>query len=255
MCPVATARFAILGGMGLHETHERAFTFRHRLPREAPVDRHEALLDAARGRRVIHVGFVDELVEQKVEGRVWLHERLAGVAGQLVGLDLSERGVAWAQGRGLEAHVVDCQSEEDVRALGLEPADVVVAGEILEHLDAPGPFLRAMRLLVRPGGLLLVTTPNAYRLLNFLAPLSGRELVHPDHTLWSSPRTLRTLLERAGWRVERLGYYANPGRAVVSGPAATRAAGHAANAARWLVRRNRLAPWWSDGLIAWARPA
>lgn len=255
MCPVATGRSAILAAVAVHETHERGFTFRHRLPREAPVDRHEALLGAVRGRRAIHVGFVDELVEQKVEGRVWLHERLGAAAAELVGLDLSERGVAWAQARGWEAHVVDCQSEEDVRALGLAPADVVVAGEILEHLDAPGPFLRAMRLLVRTDGLLLVTTPNAYRLLNFLAPLSGSELVHPDHTLWSSPRTLRTLLEHAGWRVERLGWCANPPRAVVSGSGAARAAGHAANAARRLVRRNRLAPWWSDGLIAWARPA
>ena len=152
------------------------------------MERHTALLEAARGKRVVHVGFVDELGEQMVEGHVWLHARLAEVASELVGLDSSERGVAWAQAQGYEAHLVDCQSEEDVRALSLAPADVVVAGEILEHLDAPGPFLRAMRLLAKPDGELLVTTPNAYRLLNFLAPLSGRELVHPDHTLWSSPR-------------------------------------------------------------------
>ena len=163
----------ILASVGLHETHETGFTFRHRLPREAPVERHAALLEAARGKRVVHVGFVDELVEQKVEGHVWLHARLAEVASELVGLDFSERGVAWAQAQGYEAHLVDCQSEEDVRALGLAPADVVVAGEILEHLDAPGPFLRAMRLLAKPEGELLVTTPNAYRLLNFLAPLSA----------------------------------------------------------------------------------
>lgn len=245
----------ILALVGIHETHETGFTFRHRLPRERPVDRHEALLEAARGKRVIHVGFVDELVEQKVEGHVWLHARLGEAAGELVGLDFSERGVEWAQQEGWQAHHVDCQSEEDVRALGLAAADVVVAGEILEHLDAPGPFLRAMRLLAKPDGQLVVTTPNAYRLLNFLAPLSGRELVHPDHTLWSSPRTLRTLLEHAGWRVDRLGYYANPRRAVVSGSPTAKAAAHAANGGRWLVQRNRLAPWLSDGLIAWSRPA
>ncbi len=163
----------ILAAVGLHETHETGFTFRHRLPREAPVERHAALLEAARGKRVVHVGFVDELVEQKVEGHVWLHARLAEVASELVGLDFSERGVAWAQAQGYEAHLVDCQSEEDVRALGLAPADVVVAGEILEHLDAPGPFLRAMRLLAKPDGELLVTTPNAYRLLNFLGAALG----------------------------------------------------------------------------------
>jgi hypothetical protein len=64
--------------------------------------------------------------------------------------------VRWAAEHGFEAHAVDAQSPEAVTALGLEPADVVVAGEIVEHLDAPGPFFRAMRELV-PNGLLVVT--------------------------------------------------------------------------------------------------
>jgi SAM-dependent methyltransferase len=222
------------------------FRWRHRLPRAAPVDRLDALVDAARGRRVVHVGFVDELLERKRAEGVWLHERLAGVAAALVGLDSSEEGVARARELGHEAYAVDAQSADAIRALGLEPAEVVIAGEIVEHLDAPGPFLRALRELVGPDGLLVLTTPNAYRLLNVLAPLTGSELVHPDHTAWHSPRTLRTLLERSGWRVERLGYYRTPRRRragignLLRGAAAT---------------ASRVRPSWSDGLIAWARPA
>src|SRR5437867_1621158 len=116
-----------------------------------------------------------------------------------------------------DLHVVDAQSAEAVAALGLEPADLVVAGEVIEHLDAPGPFLRAMRVLTRPDGRLVLTTPNAYRALNFLAPVSGSELVHPDHTAWHSPRTLRTLLERNGWDVAEVAYYRNPRRRVGRG--------------------------------------
>jgi SAM-dependent methyltransferase len=230
--------------------------WRHRLPRRGPVDRHEALLEAARGRRVVHVGFADELLEQKLEEQVWLHERLAAVASSLVGLDASERGVAWAGSHGYEAYQVDAQSSEAVAALGLDPADVVVAGEIIEHLDAPGPFLRAMRQLVGPDGLIVLTTPNAYRLLNFLAPLSGSELIHPDHTAWHSPQTLRTLLERSGWTVEDMAYYRNPRRRrVVAGPTGARLRGHGANAARtalgWV---NSFVPYWGDGIVVWARP-
>ena len=88
----------------------------------------------------------------------------------------------WASEHGFEAHAVDAQSPKAVASLGLEPADVVIAGEVVEHLDAPGPFLRAMRELAARDGLLVVTTPNAYRLLNVLAPTLGVELVHPDHT-------------------------------------------------------------------------
>ena len=165
--------------------------------------------------------------------------------------------MAWARSEGFEAHVVDAQSAEAVAALGLEPADLVVAGEVIEHLDAPGPFLRAMRVLTRPDGRLVLTTPNAYRVLNFLAPLSGAELVHPDHTAWHSPRTLRTLLERNGWAVDEVAYYRNPWRRVGRADGLRPfLAGHAANVARaTLGAAGRLAPYWSDGIVVWARPS
>ena len=222
------------------------FRWRHPLPRGRPVDRLDALVDAARGKRVVHVGFVDELLERKRAEGVWLHERLAEVASALVGLDSSAEGVSRARELGHEAHVVDAQSLEAVAALGLEPAEVVIAGEIVEHLDAPGPFLRALRQLVPADGLLVVTTPNAYRLLNLLGPLTGSELVHPDHTAWHSPRTLRTLLERGGWSVERIASYRAPRRRGSR-------TGNLLRAATAAVSRVR--PSWSDGLVAWARPS
>jgi len=225
--------------------------WRQRLPRRGPYDREQMLLEFARGKRVVHVGFVDEhRLEAKREGGTWLHARLAEAASSLVGLDVEEEGVRWAAEHGFEAHAVDAQSPEAVAGLGLQPAEVVVAGEIVEHLDAPGPFLRAMRELVTPEGLLVVTTPNAYRLLNFIAPVAGVELVHPDHTAWHSPHTLGTLLARSGWAIEGAAYYQNPA------PRLDGVLGALVRGGRALfVRAGRLAPYWSDGLVVWARPA
>jgi SAM-dependent methyltransferase len=208
------------------------------------------LLEFARGKRVVHVGFVDEhRLEKKLGRGTWLHARLAETASSLVGLDVEEEGVRWATEHGFEAHVVDAQSPEAVAALGLEPADVVIAGEVVEHLDAPGPFFRSLRELVGPRGLLVVTTPNAYRLLNFFAPAAGVELVHPDHTAWHSPHTLANLLARNGWELEGAAYYQNPA------PGLDGAAGTLVRGARAVfVRFGRLAPYWSDGLVVWARP-
>jgi SAM-dependent methyltransferase len=207
------------------------------------------LVEFARGKRVVHVGFVDEhRLETKLGRGTWLHARLAEAASSLVGLDVEPEGVQWATEHGFEAYAVDAQSPEAVAALGLEPADVVIAGEVIEHLDAPGPFLRALRELAARAGLLVVTTPNAYRLLNFLAPAGGVELVHPDHTAWHSPHTLATLLARTGWEVEGTAYYQNPA------PALDGLAGTAVRFGRAaFVRFGRLAPYWSDGLVVWAR--
>jgi SAM-dependent methyltransferase len=236
---------------------EERIRWRHRLPRGRPVDRHRILLDAARGRRVVHVGFVDELAASKLAQGVWLHSRLATAAASLVGLDNDADGVRWARSQGFEAHLVDAQSPDAVAALGLERADLVVAGELIEHLDGTGAFLQAMLLLTRADGELVLTTPNAFRALNFLAPLSGAELVHPDHTAWYSPRTLRTLLERNGWRVERAAYYRSPRRRVDrSDGLRPFLVGHAANLARAaFATTGRLAPYWSEGIVVWARPS
>jgi SAM-dependent methyltransferase len=208
------------------------------------------LVEFARDRRVVHVGFVDEhRLEAKVGRGTWLHARLAESASSLVGLDVEEEGVRWATEHGFDAYAVDAQSPKAVAALKLEAADVVIAGEVVEHLDAPGPFFRSLLQLVHPDGLLVVTTPNAYRLLNFLAPAGGVELVHPDHTAWHSPHTLATLLARSGWEVEDAAYYQNPAPGM-EGVAGTLVRG--ARAA--FVSVGRLAPYWSDGIVLWARP-
>lgn len=42
----------------------------------------------------------------------------------------------------------------------LDPFDLVFANQIIEHLVYPADFLRRLSRLVRPGGLLVVSTPN-----------------------------------------------------------------------------------------------
>jgi 2-polyprenyl-3-methyl-5-hydroxy-6-metoxy-1,4-benzoquinol methylase len=47
-----------------------------------------------------------------------------------------------------------------------ESADVVVAIEIIEHLENPRAFFRELTRLVKPGGLIVLTTPNQLSLLS-----------------------------------------------------------------------------------------
>jgi len=47
-------------------------------------------------------------------------------------------------------------------------ADVVAAVEIIEHLENPRAFLRELTRLTRPGGWVIVTTPNQLSLLSLL---------------------------------------------------------------------------------------
>ncbi len=88
---------------------------------------------------------------------------------------------------------------EAVHALGIAPADVVVAGEVIEHLDDPGGFLDGVHALVKPGGLLVVTTPNGSGLVNAAALFGNYEVQHPDHVVMYTCATLDAMLRRHRW--------------------------------------------------------
>lgn len=228
----------------------------HRLPKAALVQRIPHVADLVRGRRVVHVGFVDAGYQEMQAGAgTWLHAHLAATATSLVGIDLDEAGVEAARAEGYEAHVADCRDPDQIDALGLEPAEMVIAGEVIEHLDDPGSFLDGLHRLLAPGGLLVLTTPNASGLLNGFAAMAGAEINHPDHVILFSWRTLTNLMARHGWEVVDTATFvpavkAAPGRGVRQW-----ALGIAGRFVLWLERTiGRLwAPFVADGLIVTAR--
>jgi len=224
----------------------------HRLPAARLVDRVAEVTALVRGKSVIDLGFVDEgRLLSKYDHGIWLHEQVAAEARTAVGIDADEAGVARARELGFSAHAADVEDAGSLAGLGVEPAEVVLAGELLEHLDRPGAFLDAVKHLVAPGGSLVLTTPNGHALTNVLAGIVGRELVNPDHVGWFSWRTLVTLLGRHGWRVESVSYYPFP--RVQSGAAAPRVA---FNTYQALLRPVfRLRPNLADGIIVVATRA
>jgi 2-polyprenyl-3-methyl-5-hydroxy-6-metoxy-1,4-benzoquinol methylase len=56
-------------------------------------------------------------------------------------------------------------------------ADVVVAAEIIEHLENPRALMRELIRLVKPGGLIIVTTPNQLSLLSLMALAAKHQFV------------------------------------------------------------------------------
>jgi SAM-dependent methyltransferase len=76
-----------------------------------------------------------------------------------------------------------------------ETFDVIVAGELMEHLADPAAAVANIRRVLRPGGRFVGSVPNAFRLKSRLRFLVGR---HPEtdatHLQLFTPEALRLLL-------------------------------------------------------------
>src|SRR5688572_4915899 len=93
-----------------------------------------------------------------------LHSAIGGLFERYLGCDVVEYpGLPKA----VEFFKVDLETGRLPLASG--SADVLVAAETIEHLEKPRALVREMARVVRPGGLVIVTTPNN---LSFLSKLT-----------------------------------------------------------------------------------
>ncbi len=77
--------------------------------------------------------------------------------------------------------------------------DVVTLSQVLEHVYEPADLLMGIRKVLRPGGLLILSTPNAAGLG---AALWGKKWIHwhaPYHVCLYTPKALRGVLEQCGF--------------------------------------------------------
>jgi SAM-dependent methyltransferase len=83
----------------------------------------------------------------------------------------------------------------------LKNFDAAIATEVLEHVDDPYDTLRLWRAHLAPGGLLALSVPNDNNPLQRLLWGRSRPWVHHTHISYFNPRTLRLLVEEAGFMV------------------------------------------------------
>lgn len=131
----------------------------------------------------------------------WMHRNIKSIAKSIHGLDLDSKSVDEINQLGFDVHQGDAQNFNINRKFNL-----VHAGELIEHLDNPGGFLESVRKHLTDDGVLLMTTPNALRISNFIYAATGGLKVNAEHTCWFCETTISTLLDRKGFQVVEIGY-------------------------------------------------
>lgn len=161
------------------------------------ADRVEYLCSLARGRVVLDVGAVEHNLPAH-EAETWLHGRLVSVAKQCVGIDVLEDACAALRAKGYDVRVHDITGDPLA-----ERFDVIVAGEVIEHVESPGGLLAGCAAMLEPHGRVVVTTPNPLFLNYVLHGLRGRLIENADHVAQFNTTHMMELGRRAGLRLDR----------------------------------------------------
>jgi len=117
------------------------------------------------------------------------------------GIEIDERKVNFITGLGFNVYKRDVvyESLDD-----LPRVEVIWCSEVLEHLDSPHIFLRKMYMLLKPGGILVLSVPTypIFPLLRYI-PWVGEYISSykvDDHINAFVPKTLRFFCARSGFK-------------------------------------------------------
>lgn len=149
------------------------------------------------GRRVLDVGAADGLLGRHLTARGW---RVTGIEG--------DRALAQAGAGHCERMIVANLDREIPELDG--PFDVIVYGDILEHLADPLRVLGETLGHLAPAGRVVISVPNVAHLVIRLSLLAGRfdyidrGILDATHLRFFTERSLRGLIADAGLEILHL---------------------------------------------------
>jgi len=164
-----------------------------KLPVSRTVGRIAYIRQACAGKNVLDLGCYDETALSKRDSGNYLFSEISSVAAIHIGVDNSKL----LPPGGL--HISDTEKilfgdifDLDQMDFGGVDFDIIVAGELIEHLPNSLQFFANMKKSF-PGKRLICSTPNATSFANMILSVFKRESAHIDHLQVYSYKTLNTL--------------------------------------------------------------
>jgi len=175
-------------------------------------DRMKVIYPHIKDKEVLDIGCYGELrglIHNIKNDDTWMHGFLSKYSKHATGIDIVPDKIEVIKKNGYDVY---CMSAEDFKFK--KKFDVIFAGDVIEHLDNPGLMLRQCRKHLKEEGLLIVTTYNIfnldYKLANIIRFFDNNLEVHPNHTCFYSPTTIKNLLFRNGFKVNKIIFVNQP---------------------------------------------
>lgn len=162
------------------------------------------IVNKCKDKTVLDIGAVEyDFIDSGLENGTWLHHEIDQVAKTLTGLDIDKKYCTIARARGYEMYYGNAEHLDEVFAIKNKRYDVIVAGDLIEHLYNPGLFLDGVKKFCYADTEIIISTPNilaAYYWFSFL--FTGWEKNANDHVLMHTKRTLTQLLIAKGFEIK-----------------------------------------------------
>lgn len=175
------------------------------------IFRKDKIVELCSGKTVLHLGFIQHshLYKDLIKDKKWLHEKLFQCSKRLVGIDYLEKDVEYIKKTyGYECYYGDVTQLDKVPMR--EQFEVVVCGELIEHVENAGLMLNGIKHLMNANSILIITSPNPWssgRLKLIRNGYLENEWLNTEHVCWYSYETLKQLLERFGFCEESFSFY------------------------------------------------
>jgi SAM-dependent methyltransferase len=122
-------------------------------------------------------------------------ERLAQAGWRAEGIDFDEHAATMARSLGISVRVGELASAN----YGEGQFDAIILSHVIEHVQDPVQLLAECRRILKPGGQLVVATPNANALGHRWYGRAWLGLEPPRHLVVFTPRALADAARRAGF--------------------------------------------------------
>ncbi len=155
----------------------------------------DLLLDYVSGKTVLDLGCVEH--ESSIEGKQdwWLHGLIKSRAKSVKGVDYGQEAVKNLRQRGYDICMADVENMDLDQKF-----EVVMAGELFEHLTNHRSFLQTVKRHLAPGGIFVASVPNANSLNYFGQTIVfGHEVDSWDHASFFTPLTFTVMLIKCGF--------------------------------------------------------
>jgi 2-polyprenyl-3-methyl-5-hydroxy-6-metoxy-1,4-benzoquinol methylase len=130
-----------------------------------------------------------------------LHSKLREVTKDLVGIDYDKLTIEELKTIGYSEIIYGDVESLDVITIP-KTFDIIVCGDLIEHLSQPGKMLEGVKPFMNQSTEIIITTPNAFGILNFIRNIFNRYKEGNDHVLSFNIYTLRNLLKRHGFIIK-----------------------------------------------------